>query len=151
MISKALVAYYILALSKHDLKPFSKIEKCSSWFCRLLLFSKIAPGGPNNHMKLMFFSKIAPGGPNNPMKLMLFSKIAPRRAEYIMKLIFYFQKKSTKMSKFKLFTLLTPWNLHIFSKILPEGLDTPWNLHIFSKILPEGQPTPWNLYIYLKK
>ena len=54
MISKALVAYYILALSKRDLKPFSKIEKCPSWFCRLLLFSKIAPGGPNNPMKLIF-------------------------------------------------------------------------------------------------
>ena len=54
MILEALVAYYILALSKRDLKPFLKIEKCSSWFCRLLLFSKIAPGGPNNPMKLIF-------------------------------------------------------------------------------------------------
>ena len=77
MILEALNVYYNLAVSKRDLKPFLKIEKCSSWFCRLLLFSKIAPGGPNNHMKLMLFSKIAPGGPNNPMKLMFFSKIAP--------------------------------------------------------------------------
>ena len=49
MISKALVAYYILALSKHDLKPFSKIEKCSSWFCRLLFFQKLPPEGRLNH------------------------------------------------------------------------------------------------------
>ena len=89
MISKALVAYYILALSKRDLKPFLKIEKYSPWFCRLLFFSKIAPGGPNNPMKLMFFSKIAPGGPNNLMKLMFFSKIAPGGLNNLMKLVFF--------------------------------------------------------------
>ena len=115
MISKALVAYYILALSNRDLKPFLKIEKCSSWFCRLLLFSKIAPGGPNNHMKLMFFSKIAPGGPNNHTKLMFFSKIAPGGPNNPMKLTFFqklppegrihhetyllFSARSTNMSK----------------------------------------------------
>ena len=89
MILEALVAYYILALSKRDLKPFLKIEKCSSWFRRLLFFSKIAPGGPNNHMKLMFFSKIAPGGPNNPMKLMFSSKIARGGPNNHMKLMFF--------------------------------------------------------------
>ena len=184
MISKALVAYYILALSKHDLKPFSKIEKCSSWFCRLLFFSKIAPGGPNNPMKLMFFSKIASGGPNNPMKLMFFSKIAPGGPNTSWSLSFIFKifhqnvkigivytsegrinhetyllfsKNSTKMSKSKLFTLLTPWNLQFFQKFSPKGSIHHETYIIFhkkknliktlkiSKILPEGQYTPWNL------
>ena len=48
MIIEALVAYYMAALSKHDLKPSSKF-KTFFWFRRLMFSSKIAPEGRLNH------------------------------------------------------------------------------------------------------
>ena len=46
-------------------KAILENQKLSSWFCRLLFFSKIAPGGPTKPWNLCFFQKI------------------PRRANYI--------------------------------------------------------------------
>ena len=52
MILKALDVYYIVALSKRDLKPFLQIEKCPKLFflvLQVVVFSKIAAGGYRKH------------------------------------------------------------------------------------------------------
>ena len=46
MILEALIAYYMAALSKHDLKPLSKFKTFLLGFAGGVFFSKISPGGP---------------------------------------------------------------------------------------------------------
>ena len=121
MILEALNVYYDLAVSKRDLKPFLKTEKCSSWFCRLLFLSKIAPGGPNTPWNLCFVFRIPPEGPNNTMKLMFFSKNPPEGQ-------LNHETSVTNVSTSQLSTLLTPWNLHIFWKRSPLRLSLVWTL-----------------------
>ena len=57
MILKAHDAYYILALSKRDLKPFLKIEKCPLFFLVLqvvVFFIQKLPPEATESMNLMF-------------------------------------------------------------------------------------------------
>ena len=49
MILKAHVAYYIPALSKHDIKPFLKIETFLLGFAGCCFFQKLPPEGQLNH------------------------------------------------------------------------------------------------------
>ena len=54
MILKAHVAYYIPALSKHDIKPFSKIETFLLGFAGCF-FSKFPPEAQLNNEIYVFF------------------------------------------------------------------------------------------------
>ena len=63
---KALVAYYILALSKRDLKPILRIENALLGFAGCCFFQKLQWESQLNHETYVFVSKIAAGGPTNP-------------------------------------------------------------------------------------
>ena len=49
MILEAHVAYYIPALSKHDIKPFPKIKTFLLGFAGCCFFQKLPPEGRLNH------------------------------------------------------------------------------------------------------
>ena len=84
MIFEALVAYYMAALSKHDLKPFPKIKTFLLGFAGCCFFQKLPPEGRLNHETnvIVLTPKI--------LKSKLFTLLTP------------------EILKSKLFTLLTP-------------------------------------------
>ena len=139
MILKALDVYYVMALSKRDSKPFLKIEIILLGFAGCCFFQKLPPEGRTTPWNLCFSQKMPPEGRIHHETYLLFSNAY------------------TKMSKSKLFTLLTPWNLSFISKKKHQNVkieivytsDT-MKFKYFSKILPEGQPKPWNLHSFFK-
>ena len=68
MILEALVAYYMAALSKRDLKPFLKFKTFLLGFAGYVFFffQKFPAEARLNHETYVFFSKIPAGGPTKP-------------------------------------------------------------------------------------
>ena len=57
MILEALIAYYMAALSKRDLKPFLKFKTFLLGFAGCCFFQKLPPEGQLNHETYDFFLK----------------------------------------------------------------------------------------------
>ena len=66
MILEALIAYYMAALSKRDLKPFLKFKTFLLGFASCCFFQKFPPEAQLNHETYVLFSKLPAGGPTKP-------------------------------------------------------------------------------------
>ena len=90
------------------------------------------------HEAYVFFQKLPPEGRTTTWSLCFFQKLPPEgRIHHEAYLLF--SKDSTKMSKSKLFTLLTPWNSHIFQKFSPKGRIHHEFYIFFQKFSPKGK------------
>ena len=162
-ILEALVAYYIPALSKHDLKLFSKIKTFLLGFAGCCFFQKFPPEAQLNHETYVFLFQKLPleaqlstnpaGGSTKPRNLSYLQQNVKIEIVYTsdtMKLIFHLKEKNTKMSNSKLFTFLTPWNLHSFQKFSPKGSLNHEIYIYFSKFAAGGPTKALKLHMFFK-
>ena len=66
MILETLIAYYMAALSKRDLKPFLQFKTFLLGFAGGCFSQKFSPEARLNHEAYVSFSKIAAGGSTKP-------------------------------------------------------------------------------------